>query len=242
MIKKFIKKIITAIKHPGSILYPNSWCNEVFVNYLRDKGMTIGQGTRFINPNKSHIDINRASYIKIGKNCCLSYASLIAHDYSWYTLLESCNDILPDSGGEIVIGDNCFIGYEALILKNTTIGDNVIIGARSVVKGVVPSNTVWAGVPARQICTVEELFKRKQENKIKDAKYRRDHIINVKGRIPTIEDMGLFACLFLERTEENFQKYISKVEFNGCVNSPMLRNFFFNSQPSFQSFDEFLNI
>lgn len=237
---RFLKKLINYIKHPGSIIYPHSWNNEVFVDYLRSQGMKIGEGTRFINPNKSHIDINRASYISIGKNCCLSYASLIAHDYSWYTLLDSCDDILPDPGGGIIIGNNCFIGYEALILKNTTIGDNVIIGARSVVKGIVPSNTVWAGVPARQICTIEDFYRKKCDRRVKDALFRRDHIRETLHRDPTIKEMGLFSCLFLERTPENYSQYISNVEFNGRTNVEELYHYFYNSTPLFKSFDEFL--
>ena len=126
------------------LVFPHTYCNEAFVDYLRIKGAKIGNNTRFIYPRRCNIDINRAEYIQIGDNCCLSEVSILAHDYSWYIALESNNEFIPDPGGEVIIGNNCFIGFEALILKNTVIGDNVIIGARSVVSsGKVPSNTVW---------------------------------------------------------------------------------------------------
>lgn len=52
---------------------------------------------------------------------------------------------------DIHIGSNVFIGMRSIVLPGTTIGDDVIIGAGSVVKGVVPAGTVWAGNPAKQI-------------------------------------------------------------------------------------------
>lgn len=154
-------RLVLAIKHPTSLIYPHSYSQSVFINYLQERGAMIGKGTRFISPHKCSVDPGRMDYIKIGDNCCLSEISILAHDYSWYTLLDSCGDMLPDPGGRVIIGNNVFVGFQALILKGTTIGDNVIIGARSVVKGIIPSNTVWAGVPARQICTIDDYYKKK---------------------------------------------------------------------------------
>ena len=52
------------------------------------------------------------------------------------------------SKGEIIIGNNVWIGDKATILAGVTIGDNVIVGANSVVTKDIPSNTMVAGVPA----------------------------------------------------------------------------------------------
>lgn len=60
--------------------------------------------------------------------------------------LKSSNFPIPI--GKITIGNNVFIGCNCIILKNTSIGDNVVIGAGSVVKGTVPSNVIVAGNPA----------------------------------------------------------------------------------------------
>lgn len=238
---KKLKRIVEVIKHPMSILYPNSYSQTVFLNYLRSKGAKIGENTRFISPSHCSIDPGRLDYIEIGDNCCLSVVSILAHDYSWYTLLESCGDILPDSGGRVKIGNNCFVGFNALILKGTTIGDNCIIGARSVVKGNIPANTVWAGVPAKQICTIEEYYKKKERFRLADAYYRRDHIRKTKGRDPNIKEMGMFSYLFLDRTEENYNKYIRDIEFNGVRDSSLVKSYFFSSKPFFSSFEHFLN-
>lgn len=241
ILKRIIHHPITSFKHPGSILHPTTWCNKAYVDYLKSKGAIIGEGSRFISPAHCNVDVNRAEYISIGKNCCLSFVTLLAHDYSWYVFAESHHDILPDGGGKIVIGNNCFIGYQATILKNTTIGDNVIIGARAVVKGNVPSNTVWAGCPAKQICTLDELYQKRVMNKIEAAIYRRDLILEKKHRAPTIKEMGMFAFLFLARTEENYEEYIRDIQFNGIRDCSVVRALFFESQPFFPSFEDFLN-
>lgn len=55
------------------------------------------------------------------------------------------------SKGEIVIGENVWIGDKATILGGVSVGDNAIIGANSVVTKNVPPNCVVAGVPAKII-------------------------------------------------------------------------------------------
>ena len=55
------------------------------------------------------------------------------------------------SKGEIIIGNNVWIGDKVTILRGITIGDNVIIGANSVVTHDVPSNSVVVGNPVRFI-------------------------------------------------------------------------------------------
>lgn len=52
---------------------------------------------------------------------------------------------------EVVIGKNCFIGCNALILKGTVLGDNCVVGAGAVVSGKFEDNCVIAGNPARVI-------------------------------------------------------------------------------------------
>lgn len=56
-----------------------------------------------------------------------------------------------DNKGDIVIGNDVWIGYEAVILAGVTIGDGAVIGARAVVTKDVPPYTIVGGVPARPI-------------------------------------------------------------------------------------------
>ena len=56
-----------------------------------------------------------------------------------------------DNKGDIVIGNDVWIGYEAIILAGVTIGDGAIIGARAVVTKDIPPYTIVGGTPARPI-------------------------------------------------------------------------------------------
>lgn len=56
-----------------------------------------------------------------------------------------------DNKGDIIVGNDVWIGYEAVILSGVTIGDGAIIGARAVVTKDVEPYTIVAGVPARPI-------------------------------------------------------------------------------------------
>jgi maltose O-acetyltransferase len=60
-------------------------------------------------------------------------------------------DEVPKSGRDINIGIGCFIGSGTIILGNSTIGNNVIIGAGSVVNSNIPNNCFAAGIPAKVI-------------------------------------------------------------------------------------------
>ena len=68
-----------------------------------------------------------------------------------------------DNRGNIIIGNDVWIGFEAIIMAGVHIGDGAIIGARAVVTKDVPPYTIVGGVPAREIrkrfdaATVERL-------------------------------------------------------------------------------------
>lgn len=56
-----------------------------------------------------------------------------------------------DNKGDIVIGNDVWIGYEAIILSGVHIGDGAIIGTRAVVTKDIPPYTVVGGIPAKEI-------------------------------------------------------------------------------------------
>jgi acetyltransferase-like isoleucine patch superfamily enzyme len=53
--------------------------------------------------------------------------------------------------GPVIIGNNCYIGPNAVIVKNVKIGDCCVIGANSLVNKDVPSHSIVAGTPAKII-------------------------------------------------------------------------------------------
>lgn len=95
--------------------------------------------------------------IEIGNHVLMSgNISFINHDGATFVFREKekYKDVIKY--GKIKIGNNCFIGYNVTILPGVTIGNNVIVGAGSLVTKSIPDDVVVCGVPAKQICTVEE--------------------------------------------------------------------------------------
>ncbi|EOS71001.1 hypothetical protein C818_01009 [Lachnospiraceae bacterium MD308] len=56
-----------------------------------------------------------------------------------------------DNKGDIIVGNDVWIGYEAVILSGVTIGDGAVIGSRAVVTKDIPPYTIVGGVPAKPI-------------------------------------------------------------------------------------------
>ncbi len=61
------------------------------------------------------------------------------------------------SRGGIVVKDEAWIGYGAIILDGVTIGDGAVVGAGSVVKDYIPDYAIAAGIPAKVIKTRDQL-------------------------------------------------------------------------------------
>ena len=118
---------------------------------LRLCGVKIGHNTMISLGAK--IDTHKGS-ISIGDNCLITHGvTILSHDGS----LRLTNPGV-DRAGTVRIGNNVFIGVNAIILRNITIGDNSVIAAGAVVIMDVPPATVVAGNPARVIKTLSGHF------------------------------------------------------------------------------------
>ncbi|XTZ64262.1 acyltransferase [Aeromonas salmonicida subsp. pectinolytica] len=131
--------------------------------YAKLIGVRVGAGARL---NKS-VNFGSEPYlISIGKDFyCSVNIFFVTHDGSvnlFRNIYSECKNI--DYFQPISIGDNVFIGCNVTILPGTVIGSNVIVGAGSVVKGVLDSDSIYAGVPARKIMSIGEFYKRHRES------------------------------------------------------------------------------
>ena len=65
------------------------------------------------------------------------------------------------ASGEVAIGNNVFIGMNTIILRGVHIGDNVVIGAGSVVSKDCAENGVYAGSPAKFIMSINDYYEKR---------------------------------------------------------------------------------
>ena len=131
---------------------------KAFIKRLIKGGASVGKHSKIYDPLHSKIDMSRPWLLKIGDYTLItSGVTILTHDYSLSTIRRVYGEWIGE-GAEVVIGDNCFIGMNATLLMGTRLGNNVIVGAGSVVHGKFPDNVVLAGNPAKVICTLEEHY------------------------------------------------------------------------------------
>lgn len=214
--------------------------SSAFIKYLRNKGMVIGADTIFLSPRKTYIDENRAEWIKIGNQCVICRnVTMIAHDYSWITLLKYNGSFIPSGGGKIEIGNNVFIGEGSTILRNVNIGDNSIIGANSVVSRDIPANAVAVGCPAKVIMKLDEYIDRKINAQNKEIYDNISYLKQIYGdRIPEVK-LKNFRVYYMTRDEKSIQRYLEE---NGCVgiNKEYLIQCLQKTAPTYESVDDMI--
>lgn len=114
------------------------------------KGPSIQTGdNNFIGNN---CEFNIKSSIIIGNNNLIaSGCKFIDHDHSVTigTLIKDQDCLIQ----KIQVGDDVWIGANAIILKGVIIENGAVIAAGAVVNKSIPANEIWAGVPAKKIGT-----------------------------------------------------------------------------------------
>ena len=130
-------------------------------------GMTLGRNV-YVDEHVS-FDSPFCWLISIGDNCTLSKNVVImAHDASTKKHLGFTKI------GRVQIGKKTFVGANSLILPGVTIGENVIIGASSVVTRNIPDNSVAVGNPARVIKSTTDYIKEQERKLGKRPTYKKN--------------------------------------------------------------------
>ena len=156
-----------------------------------------------------HYPIN-GDRLVIGKFCSIACGAKFLFTSGNHTMKSLANYTFPiffeewgldakdicrawDNKGDTVVGNDVWIGYEAVVLSGVTIGDGAVIGARAVVTRDVPPYTVVGGVPARPIrrrfddATVERLEALRWWD-WDEAKIQRNIPLIQSGNLAALED------------------------------------------------------
>lgn len=163
-------------------IYPRSQGHSTVYlqNVVTDPSISVGDYTiydDFVNDPRDfqrnnvlyHYPINQERLV-IGKFCSIACGAKFLFNSANHTLRSLSTYIFPvlfeewgldveripeawDNRGDIVIGNDVWIGYEAVVLAGVTIGDGAVIGTRAVVTRDVPPYTIVGGVPAKPIRT-----------------------------------------------------------------------------------------
>lgn len=174
MLKLIIKKILYRIRA------------EYTTEQLISMGMNVG--SNFKRLHGVILDPSHCWLISIGNNVTLApRVHILAHDAS------TCNSIGYAKIGRVVIGNNVFVGASSVILPNTVIGNNVIIGANSTISKNIPDNSVYAGNPAKFICSYKEYVFKHKKKFLSAPVYGEDY--TVRGRITTTKKLRMISSL-----------------------------------------------
>lgn len=135
--KNLIKKILNRLR------------GEPSLKKLCKNGLTIG--SNFSYGSHCFFDPAHCFLITIGNNVTFATrVHLLAHDASTIKLIGYTKI------GRVDIGNNVFVGANTTILPGVVIGDNSVIGAGSLVSKDIEPDSVYAGVPAKRICSIQD--------------------------------------------------------------------------------------
>lgn len=110
-----------------------------------------------------------------------------------------------DNKGDIVIGNDVWIGYEAVIMSGVHIGDGAIIGTRAVVTKDVKPYTIVGGVPAK---TIRKRFDQETIAKLESLRWWDLPCDQIKRLIPAIRAGNVNALSeAMSQPPDAMQKY-----------------------------------
>jgi len=135
--------------------------------YLRYIGLTYGQHCRFVGLRISTFG-SEPYLIRLGNHVTVGPSvRFVTHDGGVWVFRDEYPNI--DVFSPITVGDNVFIGINSILLPGANVGNNCVIGAGSVVKGTLDQGYVYAGVPAKKICSLKQ-YKEKSFSKMLPTK------------------------------------------------------------------------
>ena len=211
--------------------------SESYVKYLKSIGVECGENITIFVPHRTTIDSLNPHLLKIGSNVAITGpASILTHDYSVFVANHLSKGRLFGKQQPVEIGNNVFIGWGGVILPGTVIGDNVIIGAYAVATGNLESNAVYAGNPARRICSIEDYIQKRTDNQLAEAVDIFKQYWLRFGRKPDSAVFHEYFYLF-SSDRQLIDIYKNKMTENG--NYKECLNYLQKHKPMFENYEQF---
>lgn len=180
-----------------TLVYGYKASSQQYIDHLRKIGVSVGEDVVIYAPTKTIIDEQYPWMIKIGNHVRITTGVIIlTHDYSWSVLKAAKGGAVLGASGKVTIGDNVFIGMNAIITRGVTIGDNVVIGTGSVVTKDCPDNGIYAGNPARRIAELDTFFEKRNALQLQEAKELAVEYYKVYGKKPEASIFHEYFMLF----------------------------------------------
>lgn len=219
--------------------------SEEYIQYLRNKGATIGEDVHIYAPNHTLIDSTSAYLLSIGNHVRITQdVTILTHDYGWSVLKRASSEgfqagSVLGARSPVEIGNCVYIGMKAIILRGVKIGDNVIIGAGSIVTKDCEPNSVYVGNPARRISSIEAYYKKRVECQFAEAKDIALRYEKRYNRKPPKEILDEYFMLFCDReTAEATPAFRKKMELLG--NFDQTQAYMDINPPMFATYEAFL--
>lgn len=127
---------------------------RIYLKVCIAKGLKVGKNVRFVEVPEFGTE---PFLIEIGDETTFSNnIRFVNHDGGQNALhfFEKYKDVR--TFGRIKIGKQCLIGADTIIMPGVEIQDNCVLGAGSILTTSMSKGSVFAGVPAKFICTIEE--------------------------------------------------------------------------------------
>ena len=219
---------------------------QEMIDDLRRKGARIGQDVFIYSPNTTLIDNTNAFLLTIGDHVRITNGvRILTHDYAWSVAKAYGSEtVMPGAilGAQspVKIGSHVFIGMDAIITRGVTIGDHVIIGAGSVVTKDCKANSVYAGNPAKRICSLEEFWHKRKAMQFEEARTVALHYRERFGVNPPREIFSEYFQLFCTREQaekvDAFRRQMARMDTLAETQTYMEAN-----PPIFDGYEAFLN-
>lgn len=220
-------------------LFPHLMKSKDYIEWLKANDIEVGDGTYFFSPCTTTVDVQRPWMLKIGRYCKITAGVIIlCHDYSRSVLRRAYGEIVGEAR-KTLIGDNVFIGMNSIILMGSSIGNNVIVGAGSVVSGKIPDNTVVAGNPAKVICKLDDYYHKRKSKTIDESFEYFWSFYSKYNRYPTISEMGPFFPIFLERDKKALIENNVFTNLSGDCENEIISQFM-STEAIYANYDEYI--